>query len=83
MSAQIQDRTALDAAMKASDHASLVVSSISQLGALFSAIAQVAEDGTIKQLALVGQYLVDDWEAMCEADAKELDDLLAGMRGAA
>lgn len=76
-------RSALDAVMKASDHTSLVVSSISQLGALFSAIAQVANDETIKSLAHVGQYLADDWEDMCEADVKELDELLVCMRGAA
>lgn len=83
MSAQIQDRAALDAVTKASDHTSLVVSSISQLGALFSAIAQVASDETIKNLAHVGMYLVEDWEEMCERDAKELDELFDRLRGAA
>lgn len=76
-------RSALDAVMKASDHTSLVLSSINQLGALFSAIAQVAEDGTIKQLAYVGQYLADDWEIMCDVDAKELEELIGRMGGAA
>lgn len=82
MSAKIHDRTAFDAVMKASDHTSLVVSSIGQLGALFSAIAQVASDETIKKLAHVGKYLVEDWEDMCEVDAKELDELIDGLRGA-